>query len=30
MMLDDGMKQVGEDVRVAEVSVLLAEALEGD
>jgi Fe-S oxidoreductase len=28
MMLDDGMKQVGEDVRVAEVSVLLAEALD--
>jgi Fe-S oxidoreductase len=27
LMLDDGMKQVGEDVRVAEVSVLLAEAL---
>ena len=28
MMLDDGMKQVGEGMRVAEVSVLLAEALE--
>jgi Fe-S oxidoreductase len=28
LMLDDGMKQVGEDVRVAEVSVLLAEALD--
>ena len=28
MMLDDGMKQVGEDMRVAEVSVLLAEALD--
>jgi Fe-S oxidoreductase len=28
MMLDDGMKQVGESMRVAEVSVLLAEALE--
>ena len=28
MMLDDGMKQVGEQMRVAEVSVLLAEALE--
>ncbi len=28
MMLDDGMKQVGEDVRVADVATLLAEALE--
>jgi Fe-S oxidoreductase len=28
LMLDDGMKQLGEDVRVAEVSVLLAEALD--
>jgi len=28
MMLDDGMKQLGEGMRVAEVSVLLAEALE--
>ena len=27
MMLDDGMKQVGEEMRVAEISVLLAEAL---
>jgi Fe-S oxidoreductase len=30
MMLDDGMKQAGENVRVAEVSVLLAEALGSD
>ncbi len=28
MMLDDGMKQVGEEMRVADVSVLLAEALD--
>jgi hypothetical protein len=28
MMLDDGMKQTGENVRVAELSVLLAEALK--
>ena len=28
MMLDDGMKQAGETMRVAEVSVLLAEALD--
>jgi Fe-S oxidoreductase len=30
MMLDDGVKQAGEHVRVAEVSVLLAEALGAD
>ncbi len=28
MMLDDGVKQTGEDLRVADVAVLLAEALE--
>ena len=29
MMLDDGVKQTGAELRVADVSVLLAEALEG-
>ncbi len=28
MMLDDGVKQSGEELRVADVAVLLAEALE--
>jgi hypothetical protein len=28
MMLDDGVKQTGAGIRVADVSVLLAEALE--
>jgi hypothetical protein len=27
MMLDDGVKQSGQDMRVADVAVLLAEAL---
>ena len=29
MMLDDGVKQAGAGMRVADVSVLLAEALDG-
>ncbi len=29
MMLDDGVKQTGADLRVADVAVLLAESLEG-
>jgi hypothetical protein len=29
MMLDDGVKQAGESMRVADVAVLLAEALDG-
>ena len=29
MMLDDGVKQAGAGIRVADVSVLLAEALDG-
>jgi hypothetical protein len=28
MMLDDGVKQSGEELRVADVAVLLAEALD--